>query len=270
MNTDELQSRVLNRLDQDGQAPYADADVLRVLNFGQRLFAFLTLCLESSQQLILTPGVQFYHLLQQPGFERFIVPLRVKLLVSEAGISSEFGAPLADAVEFAEEDLAALASTAPRLRPSTVSDLVALDETWQSATGTPSRYGCLGLDLFFVYKTPAAGMKLLVTHARGPVDLVADDDVPEIPEADHPALVEFAVCWLPVAEGGSQLAKHIDHMQRFLEAANARAKVVRARSQAQRYDKLPFEMENWDASRLLGIFSGKLPARKGGQWPLGA
>lgn len=224
MTAAQLMARTLKRLDEDaGGGFYTPAEALVALNRGQRLFVLLTLCLETTATLPLDAGVVWYRLLDE--FGTFLLPLRLR--VAGAG-----GA---------------------KVRPARLADLDALSATWQAAEGTPARYACLGFDQFAIYPHPAAGgTSLDVTLAFCP-SAMTEGSTPEIPEEDHPALIDFAIPVLRLKEGGQEFAKSLRYLDRFFEAAAKRAAYVRARSLEQRYDRVPVEWERWDRSRLVAL-----------------
>jgi hypothetical protein len=261
----ELKSRIFTKVEENPSAPvyYSTDEVRDSINEAQRLFAFLTLCLESIRPFVLTPGVRFYSLLKE--WVDWIAPLRVRLSNDVAeGSTAEYDAVMGDSAMFNEQVYTGLtASTAPRLEPSTLAEMCAENADWLTSTGIPDRYGCLGFDLLFLNRaTTIPGIKLLIAYARSPVRLVEDPDVPEIPEADHEVLIDGALSLLRLKEGGQELAASLTYLGRFLEATGRRVRQVRARSLAQRYDKLPLELEHFDASRLLKLRPDLPPHRK--------
>lgn len=260
-----MRARVLLALDESASAPtyYTAKSVDWALNEAQRFFALLTLCLEATRPFVLTPGARFYKML--PEWPDWIAPLRVRLSNDlAAGLTAEYDAVGGDQAMYNEQQYAGLAaSAAPKLTPSTLTEMAAADAGWLSATGYPDRYTCLGFDLVALNRAPAiAGVKLLITYARSPVAMVEDTDVPEITEGDHLALVDGAVPLMRLKDGGQELAAALPLLGRFLEAAKQRALQVRARSLAQRYDKLPLELERVDLSRLMKLRPDLPPNRK--------
>ncbi len=221
MTAAELQTLVLTRLGENPYDPkyYTAAEVLTALNQGQRLFSFLTLCLETTATFALAANTTFYHLLAT--YPDFIVPLRVRV----AG-----GA---------------------KLSPARLEELDALDPDWQASTGSPLRYCVSGCDLLAVYKKPAApGASLDITYAKmAPVLPIYG--VPAMPEEDHLALADFAVPMCRAKEGGQEFAKVLPQFDRFLETVRNRADYVRRRNTARGYDRAPVELERFDTSQLL-------------------
>lgn len=224
-----LRTEVWQRLDEpaDGTGYFSAFEVDAALNRAQRLFALLTLCLETTGYPTLTAGVTWYHL--RDTFSDWLVPLRMTL------------------------------GTA-KLRPATVAQLAALNNSWESTTGVPTRYTHLGLDSFAPYPHPAgAGTNLTMVYARVPVAIVAAG--PEIPEEYHPALIDAAIPFLRLKEGGQALESVLPLFGRFIDCAGKAARYVRARSLDLRYDTVPAETITTDLSRAL-----KQDARRPSPW----
>lgn len=224
-----LRTEVWQRLDEpsDGTGYFSAAEVDAALCRAERLFCLLTLCLETSGALALTGGTTWYHL--RSTFSDWLVPLRVM-------------------------------NVATKIRPATVAQLAALNASWESATGTVSRYTHLGLDSFAIHAHPAAGgTTLTVTYARVPVTIA--DAGPEIPEEYHSDLIDGAIPFLRLKEGGQALESALPLFQRFLECAGKAARYVRARSLDLRYDTVPAETITTDLSRAL-----KQDARRPSPW----
>jgi hypothetical protein len=118
-----------------------------------------------------------------------------------------------------------------------------------------------------LWQQPAAGATLSVTYARAPVALVLDTDVPEIPAEYHGALVKYAVYRCRMGEGGQEFAKTLRYFDGFLDGAAHYARYVRARNIGSRYDKVPFELEHFDRSRLLKLRPDLMPAQEVAQGP---
>jgi hypothetical protein len=264
MTFSNLQQRLAARL---GEGPgalvyYSAANQGEALNEIQRLFVLLTLCLESIRTLILSPGNRFYHMLEWPDW---LLPLRVSLSQdTTAGQTALYDAVLYDTAMYNEEAYPGLvASTAPKLRPASLAELSALNAAWLSATGNPERYGLLGLDLLFLDRAPIVpGTKLLITYARSPVAMSGDNDVPEIPEGDHLALIDGAEVLLRLTEGGQELADAMPAFDRFLAAVKLRADDVRKRSVARGYDHSPPELT---LPEFAGLLRKRSPKRMEGQ-----
>ncbi|MFH1110987.1 MAG: hypothetical protein V1790_17580 [Planctomycetota bacterium] len=221
MTLSALRTEVWQRLDEpdDGTGYYSSAEVSAALNRSQRLFVLLSLCLETTGALPLTAALAWYHM--RDTFPDWLVPLRVNLGTS-------------------------------KIRPATVAQLAALNCYWETVEGTVERYVHLGLDSLAVYRHPAApGTSLAVIYARTPVVMSANGDIPEIPEQYHPDLIEAAIPFLRLKEGGQALESALPLMQRFIECAGKAARYVRARSLDLRYDTVPAETITTDLSRAL-------------------
>ncbi len=252
----ELQSRTLARVGEDPLNPayYTAGEAVAALNWAQRLFVFLTLCLEAARPFRLTPNVRYYHMGQL--WPDWIVPLRVRLSSDiAAGVDELFESqPWADTGgKFGEGAVTGLtASARPGLRPAKITDFAARDEFWPIAQGIPKYYATLGRELLTFDATPQVALPIVITYARAPADLINAGDVPEIPAADHAALIDAAQFLLRLKEGGVELAKASANLTRFFDGAKVRARQVRQRSLAQRYDIAPFELDRYDLSHLLG------------------
>lgn len=208
MQLSDLRTRVLQRIEVDPTDALWQFAATAALNEGQRIFAFLTLCLEVTRMLPLTSGVSFYNLLAT--WADFIVPLRVKL--------------------------------ATKLRAESLFEMAMADPSFLSTTGTPTRYGCIGADLLYLNKRPGAGLTLSVTFARMPALLALDTDVPDILEADHEALIAYAIPRLRANEGGLELKNSAPLFASFVDYVKTRAADVRDRSNRAGLDNLPHEI----------------------------
>lgn len=206
---------------------YPFPEVLSALNRGQRLLVLLTLCLEKTVTFAAT-GATFYSM--RTYFQDWMLPLRV---------STVAGA---------------------RVRPARLAELDALDSGWQANAGVTTRYGALGFDFFVCY--PQSAMSLVVTYAQAPPAMVQTTDVPAIDEDYHPSLVDFAIPWLRMKEGGQEFQKSLVYLKRFFSEADRLAEYVRQRNVAARYDNLPFELRRLDRSKFMGI-RPDLPSAKG-------
>jgi hypothetical protein len=217
-----IRTTVLERLDEDTANPsyYTTADSGQAVNWAQRLFVLLTLCLEDSDTLTLTPTTAWYSIRAQVS--DWLLPLRL-----------EYGGA--------------------KLRPARLADLDALSAAWQATPGDPERYACLGLDLTALYKQPGEAGTLDLTYAKAPARMVAAADVPEIPAQYHDTLAGAAIALLRMREGGQEMAKAQTLLRPFWAGAQELARYVRQRSLDLRYDRLPPELERFDASRLLAI-----------------
>ena len=264
----DIRGRVLSRLEWDGTAAAAKTAATAALNEGQRLFAWLTLCLEATRPLTLTPGLNHYWMYAE-GWSDWLVPLRVRLAnPASPGSTTSWDTVQADLGMPNEQSFPALpANTKPKLRPASAYEMAAENAAWLIDTGTPTMYGSLGWDFVFFNKRPTlVGQQVLITHARSPRPLVGDNDVPEIHDADHEGLIEYGIWRLRCNEGGQELQAANPLLKNFLDNAKQRANEVRARSLAQRYDRQPFELEGFDYSRLLKSRADLPPYRKENRW----
>jgi hypothetical protein len=230
MQAQDFQSRILTRLDQPTGGYYTPAEALRAANEGVLLFALLTLGLETTVSFTTDANAPFWHMLSY--FPDWLLPLRVSTPAGQ------------------------------KVRPARLQDLDALDSGWQTSTGPAAvRYAGLGFDFFVLY--PATqGISVNITYAQAPAPMVAATDTPPFPEQCHPAFVDYGVQRLRFREGGQEFAKALPYLRRFMDEAKSYGNYIRSRSLAARYDKLPFEFERADLSKLLSIRPGLVPARK--------
>jgi len=230
----QMQTRVSERLAEGGTGPvyYPAAEIIGALNEADRLFVLLTLGLERTTTWTVTAATTFFHMLSV--FPDWIVPLRIRT------------------------------ATGAKVRPARLEDLTSLDPGWLSRPRAPLRYAALGADLVAIYPQPAAGATLTVTYARGPVTMVSAADVPETPAEYHPLYVDYGVNRLRQVEGGQEFQKSLPGLGSFMEGAGRYATYVRARNLGGRYDKVPFELELFDRSAMLGLRKDVVPARKAG------
>jgi hypothetical protein len=228
MTLAELEQRTLERLGETSAAGtyYSSTFVKAALNEGQRLFAFLTLCLETTGSLPLTANTAWYEPLAT--FNDWIVPLRVRL--SGTG--------------------------GTKLEPYRLERLDALSPNWQSESGPPRRYASCGPNLVAIHPSPTTGGATLdVTYARSPVPLVGSGQTPEIPTAYHPSLIKYALPRLRASEGAEEWRKNLPDLLEFWRDAKKLAMYVRTRNLTARYDCLPPEERFFDGSRLMDIMT---------------
>jgi hypothetical protein len=276
MNLTTVQGRIYRRLGENPASPqwWTLAESAAAINWAQRLFALLTLCLEQQQEWTLTPGVRFYHLAADPDFPDWLLPLRVRLAndpskgASSAPVLLEPGAPMPSQTTI----VPATYSTSPRLKPARLADFDAYSDTWPTDIGTPDHYALLGADLFVVDRATPLGsaIKLDITYAAVPPMLVAPTDNLVVPASDQYAVADLATIILRLKDGGQELAKTKPLMSNFVETAKRRAGQVRARSMAAQYDRVPFELERWDWSRLFSRRKDLPPAKTEDAWPISA
>lgn len=214
-----FKSLLWERLDDDGTY-YTAAEVLHALNVMQRLFCLLTLCIERTVTFTLTNGVAFYEIDNQ--ISDFLVPLRV----SHSGT---------------------------RLRNETIHNMDLRDGAWRTRPGNPRRYAIEGVSpgILAITPRPASGSHTLAfTYAAEPAALVLETDVPEIAPEQQPHLVDGAYWWLRLKEGGAEFAAAGQYLQRLLAATSKYASFTRARSRAQSYDSIPYDLATFDKSRF--------------------
>jgi hypothetical protein len=218
-----MRTRVSQRLNEGG-APvfYPAAEIDAALNEANRFFVLLTLGLEATQTWNVAPNTTFFRMVSV--FSDWIVPLRIT------------------------------DSTGAKVRPARLDELTALNPSWIASPGAPTRYVAVGGDFVGLYGQPSAGgTALSVTYARAPVALVNDGDVPEVPGEYHPKYVDYGIYRCRQVEGGQEFQKSLKYFASFLEGATHYAAYVRARNIGGRYDTVPFELESFDRSKLLGL-----------------
>lgn len=218
MNVAQLEAQVWNLLDDNGTY-YPEPATLAALNEAQRFFCLLTLALETTASFSLAAAQPFYHVLAQ--LPDFLLPRRI------------------------------LNSNGQRLRPGRLSDLDAVNSTWQATPGLPQRYAHSGLDFLAVYPQSAASDVLTLVYAQAPPALVNQSDVPAIQENSHFCLANYAAYALRQAEGGQEMSKFTGYFNEFVDEAQRVQKLIKAKNLDARYEKAPFELEGMDRSRLL-------------------
>jgi hypothetical protein len=229
----QVSSRLNEGFGAGGPTFYPTVEIVAAINEANRLFCLLTLGLEKTTAWSVPAATSFFHMLQLSTggnliFPDWIVPLR---------IATAAGA---------------------KVRPARIDQLWALDSQWPAVPGSPSRYAHVGADLVALYGQPAStGTTLNVTYARAPVTLVNDTDVPETPAEYHPPYVDYAIYRCREVEGGEEFAKTLPLFDGFLAAAGKYAGYVRARNVGAGYDKIPFELDSFDRSRLVGRSASK-------------
>lgn len=225
MTAKEISDRILKRIDDDSASPgsvLADStpvppEILAAINEGQELFAFLTLCLETTSSLTLAAATTFSTI--RGSFPDFLCPLRLMI----EGV---------------------------RVRPATLAELDAENSAWQNTAGTPTRYCSLGFNFYIVTPQPADDTAASLTYARSPLQLVGDA-FPEIPEQYHPSLVKYGIYKAKLKEGAQGLERGMVQFNEFLDDAAKHAEYVREKSRAARYDTEPWESSLFDRSRLM-------------------
>lgn len=172
MQLSAMVSLASQRLNEGATGPtyYPAAEIVAAINEGSRLLALLTLCLEKTVTWSVTANTTFFRMLTI--YSDWIVPLRI-----------------ADA-------------SGNKIRPARLDQLAALNPTWITSPGTPTRYASAGVDLMALYGQPAAGgTSLTVTYAYSPPLLISDADTPLFQPEYHPQLVNYAVYRLRQGEG---------------------------------------------------------------------
>lgn len=223
LNLGLLRTRVWEQLEDDGTY-YTRDQVHYSLNFAQRFFALMTLCIEKTASFNLAGSTAYYTISGQ--IADFIVPLRA----SYNGV---------------------------RVRPVRLGELAKLG-TWSTSTignpGVPTtvtKYAQQGFDQLAIYPQPPGSASLSLVYAAIPPDLSADSDVPVIPPENHQHLVDFAIWLLRLPEGGAEgttLTK--DYLDRFMGAVKQVAEWNRSRLKALAYDHSPVDADLTDLSRL--------------------
>ena len=209
----EIKSETLRRCGEDPAAPayYTDAEAGRAINSGYRIFALLTLCLETTTTVGLLAGEAFKEILSSGV--TFLATLRV---VNADG---------------------------DKVQPGSMLELSARSSRWQSTEGSPLIYAMVGSSLMALTPQPAGAHNLAVLHAYIPAALTLDAESPLIPDEDHEALVHFAAHdLLSSKEGAGRLEDARTHWEAFVTMAQARIALVRARAHAEGYDRMPFEL----------------------------
>jgi hypothetical protein len=222
---------IVNRTSQrlnEGTSPvfYPKAEIIAAANEGQRFFCLLTLGLEQTNLWALSSSSPYGHLLSV--FSDMIAVLRIT------------------------------DSSGNKIRPASLADLNSLDANWTSTLAQPTRYVVLGADLIAFY--PQATVNVSVTYARAPVALAVDSDVPEIPAEYHQHLVNYAIYRCRIVEGGQELEKTMKYFNMFLDGAAHYARYVRARNEGTNYDKVPFELDAFDRSKVIALRPELMPA----------
>jgi hypothetical protein len=230
-----MQGLISQRLAEGASGPvfYPTAEITAALNEGNRLFVLLTLGLETTQSWAPGIGNGRFHMLGT--FADWIVPLRIT------------------------------GSAGGKIRPARLDELACLDSTWPTTTtpGDPQRYVAMGNDFIAIYPTMTNNLTLTVTYAQAPVALVNATDTPAVPAEYHPKLVDFAINRMRMVEGIEEYDKTLPLFGSFLEGATHYGNYVRARNRGAQYDKVPFELEKYDKSRLLKLRRDLVPTRKG-------
>jgi hypothetical protein len=236
MTQGQLAARVAGRIE-----GYSAAQIDSVLNEGLRLFSFLTLCVERTVTVPLSENLPEWQMLDV--IADWIAPLRLMCRVVASGRAGLFDTDGFDEMQF--DQPGAQTQTVTPVRPATLQELGALDREWKLARDGPvARYGVQGIDYFFIYPAPsrAETTSLIVTYAAEASPMVSAESVPEIPEEFHPALVDYALCTLPMRFGGSELSRMVPRWDMFMQAVQQCASYIRNRNRAHQYDTVPPEL----------------------------
>lgn len=90
-----------------------------------------------------------------------------------------------------------------------------------------------------------------MVYASSPAQVAAFSSLfNDIPAEQQIHLVDLAIWWLRLKEGGEELQTASQYLQRFIEAADKYGQFVRRRSYGQRYDTVPFDLASFDRGRL--------------------
>lgn len=223
MTTGELKERTYKRLDEDAGDPayFTPTEVLNAINAGLRALALLTLCIERTANFTISAATCWHTILDQ--FSDCIRIFRVR-------------------------------KGATRIQPTTFHEQDCYSAAWEATAGAIAGYLTIGCNLLAVTPQPAGGDTLSITYAACPAALVSDSDVPEVPEEYHQDLVDFAIFYLRLKEGGLELKNAWANLLSFYDAASKLAIYVRARCQAQDYDIVPpFDIAARDRSRKVKV-----------------
>lgn len=221
MNTGELIEQTYKRLDEDPDDPayFTTTEVLNALNVGLRVMALLTLCIERTANFTITAATCWHTILDQ----------------------------LADCIKIFR-----VRKGATRLQPTTFHEQDCYSAAWEATAGAVQVYLTIGCNLLAITPQPAGGDTLSITYAACPATLTADGDVPEVPEEYHQDLIDFALFYLRLKEGGLELKNAMANLMAFYDGALKLATYVRARCQAQDYDIAPpFDIQARDRSRKI-------------------
>lgn len=221
MDFQALQTRTIERLDEAATPVYWSlAEIKLALNKATRLFCFLTLCTERTATFAVNTAA-FYTI--SSSLSDFLLPLRI------------------------------YNASGGRVYPYKFYELQVENPGWRSDAGSPTKYAQAGYDMLAITKQPASSENLTITYAASPAVLSGNTDVPEIPEEYHPSLDKFARVWLRYKEGGQELQKTLHLLGEFLDDAQKHGEFVRAKSKAQLYDHVPFDLASFDRSRLMKL-----------------
>jgi hypothetical protein len=234
-----LRTKVNERLLAAGQAPFTNVQVEACLNEGLWLFSLLTLSVERQADLVLRADEPQRRILEE--WPEFLVPLRVECVrrvLTDPGAT--WDGSLWDSQQWGAAPV--FTETLTQVRASRLRELAARDPEWMLArNATVERYALQGVDLLSIYPCPAdADTALRITHAAQAQTLADDNQEPEIPAEYHPALISYALATLPLAQGGSELARFAGEWRIYVLAVQECAAWVRSRARGRGYDTQPF------------------------------
>lgn len=219
MTGKELIDDTLRKLDEDPDNPYyfSRADVLNALNEGLALWCLLTLELEDILTFVVPGGQRSIEAGAQDG--RWIVPLAI------------------------------LAEQVP-LKPTDFGQLHARSASWPAHTGEPTHYAIAGCEMVVFYPKPDQPVTVQAHYARAAA-VLTEGNSPEIAEAQHCVLMDYAIPRLRLNDGAGFLQKDLPKLQDFIAAAQVKAQQVAAKHQALGYDRLPPEIRMPDFSKII-------------------
>ena len=222
MTLNEILTQILVRLREDSSSPvyFTAAEVAAAVNTSQRLFVFLTMCLEGTAPLTISSASRVYRPLQTLG--DWMQPLELRM-----------------------------ASNGGKLRPARLEEFDAERSDWETvANEPPDAYCCLGFDYIVLNRTPTETATVNLIYSRCPTLLSSGGAVPEIPTEHHQQLVDAGIVFTRLKEGAQEFSKELPRLDRFLAAAGQLAAHVRARNIEMGYDRLPPELDRVDLSKI--------------------
>ena len=213
MTLAEMRSRVLRRLDEDDTSPvyYTKAEVEAMINRAHRLFAVLTLAPEKTGQIALSANQYAYDL--PTLFPDLLVVLRASI-------------------------------DGKKLRPGNLPSFSSANESWRAARGDPTYYAVAGYRRLFITPAPTgSGLNMDVTYAYVPALMTSDSATPSIPEPYHPYLIDLAVPFLRVKEGGDELAGALGYLAAGMDGLASLARRIAEMRRRPFYDQQPVELD---------------------------
>lgn len=165
MNRGEIRTRILNALNESASAPvfWTTAQMSQAIADGMDLLAEEAQQVKRTAICALQPGSQYY---------------------STRGIALDLMIPTRIWVP----------SLNRRLTVTTVGQLDAYHERWQTVTGDPQYWFPMGWDWFGIFPHPSTGGGTMrVDYLAWPRPLLDDGDEPELYGADHDGLVLYGI-----------------------------------------------------------------------------